>query len=117
MKKLIFSIVFMFLTINSYAVYRTASQTLYQQNYGTPPVTAVISATQTFTTAWAAMGTEKAMTGKSAMGLFLKLDVNDSVNMRIRAIAKHTTGSTTLRPPPFRKTLTTSSVRPMRPIT
>ena len=95
MKNLIFSIVFILLSVNSQAAYLTASQTLYKQNIEAVVPVAVIGAAQTFTASWAALGSEIASGGYSSVGLWVDLDINDSVNARVRLIASHTTGGAT----------------------
>jgi hypothetical protein len=62
------------------------------------PVTLIsVAAPQNFTAAWADLGGEIRIYEKSdkrhnfsTIGLFLNLDINDSTDLRIRALAKHT---------------------------
>lgn len=51
---------------------------------------ALIAAAQNFTAAWVDLGGEIPTAGVTHLGLWLNLDVNDSLNMRIRALRKHT---------------------------
>ena len=48
----------------------------------------VTSSAQAFTAAWVDLGSEISMLGYNKMCLWLKLDINDTNNPRIRAIAK-----------------------------
>lgn len=45
---------------------------------------------QDLTANWADYGSEISMQGFSRLGLFLTLDINDSLNVRVRVLAKHT---------------------------
>ena len=49
------------------------------------------AAPQSFTANWVDLGVELFVAGAEVIGIWLNLDVNDSTNMRIRLIAKHTT--------------------------
>lgn len=51
---------------------------------------ALIAAAQNFTAAWADLGGEIPTAGCTHLGVWLNLDVNDSINMRVRALLKHT---------------------------
>lgn len=54
----------------------------------------LLAAAQNFTAAWADCGTEIPTSGSTHLGIWLTLDVNDSLNMRVKALAKHTSGGT-----------------------
>lgn len=54
----------------------------------------LISSAQNFTGSWADLGSEIAVNGFNSIGLWLNIDINDSVNTRVRLIAKHTTAGT-----------------------
>lgn len=49
---------------------------------------------QAFTTSWVDLGDEIEMRGYNTMGLWITLDINDTLNPRIRALAKLDTGGT-----------------------
>ena len=51
---------------------------------------ALISAAQNFTASWADLGGEIATNQFNSIGLWLNLDINDTLNARVRLIAKHT---------------------------
>ena len=79
--------------------------------YTTP--TALISAAQNFTNAWAALGSEIDCRGYRQVGAFLKLTVNSSSGMRFRVMGRHTSASSDLFPLPIKVTSATSvSVAP-----
>ena len=94
MRNLLF-VLALLLSFNSFATYKTASQILYKQNLESPVPTALISSAQSFTASWASLGSQQTTGGFSSMGLYLNLDINDSANARIRALALHTTGGAT----------------------
>lgn len=54
----------------------------------------LLAAAQDFTAAWADCGPEIPTAGATHLGIWLNLDVNDSLDMRIKALAKHTTAGT-----------------------
>ncbi len=56
-----------------------------------PPML-LISSAQDFTASWADLGWEIDTRGADTVGLFVVLDINDSSNARVRALAKHTEG-------------------------
>lgn len=95
MKNIIILLVFLFSILNVNAAYRTASQTLYKQNIESPTPTAIISSAQDLTVSWAALGSQQTSGGFSSAGLYLDVDINDSENVRIRALVRHTTGGAT----------------------
>jgi hypothetical protein len=49
---------------------------------------------QAFTASWVDIGPEIDMNGYSKLGIFATLDINDSTNARIRALAKLDSGGT-----------------------
>jgi hypothetical protein len=51
----------------------------------------LLAAAQNFTAAWVDVGPEIPTAGATHLGVWLNLDVNDSLDMRIKALAKHTT--------------------------
>lgn len=53
-------------------------------------VQSLIAAAQDFTVAWVDLGAEIPVWGRTHIGLFLDLDVNDSLDMRIKVLYKHT---------------------------
>ena len=54
----------------------------------------LLAAAQNFTAAWVDVGPEIPTAGCTHLGVWLNLDVNDSLNMRIKALAKHTIAGT-----------------------
>ena len=50
--------------------------------------TTLISAAQNLTNAWADLGGEIETTGVNEIGVFLEVDINDSANVRARALCK-----------------------------
>lgn len=50
----------------------------------------ILAAAQDVTAAWVDLGAEISMVGFTHMGVWVNLDINNSENVRIRAIAKHT---------------------------
>lgn len=54
----------------------------------------VTSSAQAFTTSWVDLGSEINTHGVKTMGVWLKLDINDTLNPRIRALGKLTKGAT-----------------------
>lgn len=56
--------------------------------------TSLISAAQDFTGSWADLGSEIAVEGYNVLGVYLVLDANDSLDMRLRVLAKHTSSGT-----------------------
>lgn len=55
---------------------------------------ALISSAQAFTDAWADLGGEINCFDKDRISLWLTLDVNDDSDLRVRALALHTSGGT-----------------------
>ena len=53
-----------------------------------PSVQTILSVAQNVTASWADLGSEINVEGYSHIGLWLKVDINQAVNMRIRALAK-----------------------------
>lgn len=51
---------------------------------------ALISAAQNLTGAWADLGSEVKTSGFQHLGLWLNVDINDSSDVRVRVLAKHT---------------------------
>lgn len=51
---------------------------------------ALISAAQTITGSWADLGPEVGVGGAKWAGIFLNVDIDTSVNIRVRVLAKHT---------------------------
>ena len=49
---------------------------------------------QAFTGSWADLGSELVVKGARAIGLWVTLDINDTVNPRVRALVKHTAAGT-----------------------
>jgi len=95
MKRILFLMTFVF-SVSLFAEYKTASQTLYIQNFQSPSVTSLLSSPLTLTTSWQNIGDaslqEQSLAGNSSVALWTNLDINDSNNARIRALAFHTTG-------------------------
>ena len=50
----------------------------------------LVSVAQDVTAAWADSGAEIPMSGYTKLGVWINIDINDSENFRIRALAKHT---------------------------
>ena len=65
---------------------------------------------QNFTGSWVDYGSEIDVLGITRLGLWLNLDVNDSNNMRVRVLAKHTTAGTDEYMLPI-KTVSSSDVK------
>jgi len=63
---------------------------------------------QNFTASWVDLGTEQSTSSAQTATLFLGLEVNDSLNMRIRALGMHATGGTEFMMPI--KTVTATQV-------
>lgn len=49
----------------------------------------IIAAAQPLTAAWADLGSEYRVAGALFAGLYVELDINDSVDARVRCLAKH----------------------------
>lgn len=49
---------------------------------------------QNLTTSWVDLGAELDVEGARHIGLYVNLDINDSVNARVRLLVKHTSAST-----------------------
>ena len=49
---------------------------------------------QNLTAAWADLGAELSVWGASSIALWVNLDINNSVNARVRLLAKHTSAGT-----------------------
>lgn len=73
-------------------------------------VVALISAAQTLTEAWKNLGSEIDTRGISALGVFISLNINNTLNARIRALAKRESGSADEYVLPIR-TVSTSDVK------
>lgn len=52
----------------------------------------ILSSAQDLTTPWADLGPEIYMFGYNSLGVWLNVDANDSADIRVRALAKHTSG-------------------------
>ena len=93
MKKYLFTLV-LFSSIMCFTAsnYKTASQTLYLQNFIAPTVSSLLATPQVLTGSWANLGGEQDTSGKSSIGLFVVLDIQSSGDARVRALAKHTSG-------------------------
>ena len=61
---------------------------------GTAGPLALISSAQNLTGSWADLGDELDVEGVRTIGLYLTLDINDSLNARVRLVALHTSGGT-----------------------
>jgi len=94
MKKL-FILISLFYVMIASAEYKTASQILSMQNLDAPVPVALISSAQDLTASWKDFGSEVSSGGYNVFGLWTDLDINDSVNARIRLLASHTTGGAT----------------------
>jgi hypothetical protein len=64
----------------------------WSRNVVTP--VAIIAAAQTITTAWADLGPEIALAGYTKVALWLNLTIGQANNIRVRALAKHTSAGT-----------------------
>lgn len=103
MKRFIFLILvsLFIVSINSNAAYKTASQTLYQLYFEGPSADDYVATAQNITTGWVVIGTASNVDvrGANVVGLWVDLDINDSTNARVRALARHTSeGDTFLFP-------------------
>lgn len=65
---------------------------------------------QDLTGSWADLGAEIPMAGFSRLGLYLTVDINDSVDVRVRALAKHTSAGAEEYPLPI-ETVSASDVK------
>lgn len=54
----------------------------------------LITSAQNLTASWADLGNEVAMGGYNMIAVWVTLDINDSVNARVRVLAKHESGGT-----------------------
>jgi hypothetical protein len=54
----------------------------------------LISSAQNLTAVWADLGSELAVAGAKSLGLWMNLDINDSSDVRVRLLAKHTGAGT-----------------------
>lgn len=78
--------------------YQPASQSHRVQEVNSAPTwgpigpESILSAAQNLTTSWADLGAEISVVGYTHLGVWVEVDINDSTNVRIRALAKHTQG-------------------------
>lgn len=61
---------------------------------GTAGPLALISSAQNLTANWVDLGSELDTEGVRTIGLYLTLDINDSLNARVRLVTLHTSGGT-----------------------
>lgn len=80
----------------------------FDGRYGGPHE--LIAAAQNLTGAWADLGGELLVGGARSIGLYVELDINDSVNARVRLLAKHTSAGANEYVLPIR-TVSTSDVK------
>lgn len=80
----------------------------FDGRYGGPHE--LISAAQDLTANWADLGAELLVGGARVVGLYAELDINDSVNARVRLLAKHTSAGTNEYVLPIR-TVNSSNVK------
>jgi hypothetical protein len=57
-------------------------------------VVALISAAQFLTGTWVHLGSEIDTRGKDTLGVWINLEINDTLNARMRALAKYESGGT-----------------------
>lgn len=70
----------------------------------------IVSSAQNITAAWVDLGPELGVSGWESIGLWVDIDINDAQNVRLRALAKHTSGGDNEYSLPI-KTVGTSDVK------